>query len=129
MIFGIGTDIVSISRTQSALDRFGERFAAKILSDTELEIFKQSMMPANHLAKRFAAKEAAVKALGLGFREGISMKHIQVHNDELGKPYLEFHGRAAELALELGVGDGYISISDEKDYALAFVTLIRRTPF
>jgi holo-[acyl-carrier protein] synthase len=126
VIYGIGTDIVQISRIADGLRRHGERFAAKILSSEEMEEFHRCDSSPAFLAKRFAAKEAAVKALGVGFRDGISMHHIRVGHDRLGKPLLLFCGRARELCQERGVGEAFISLSDERDMAVAFVTLLRK---
>lgn len=126
MIFGIGTDIVKVSRIADGLSRHGERFAARILSEPEMEEFRRCNRSAAFLAKRFAAKEAAVKALGVGFRDGISMHHICVTHDKLGKPLLHFSGRARELCEQQGVGEAFISLSDEKEMAVAFVTLLRK---
>ena len=71
MIFGIGTDIVSVQRMRRNLGRYGERFARRILSESELEEFRATAKPENFLAKRFAAKEAAAKAMGTGFSGGL----------------------------------------------------------
>lgn len=124
MIFGIGVDIVRVSRMQDCLDKYGERFARRILGESEWPEFQSNMKKAHFLAKRFAAKEAAVKAMGLGFRDGLHLKHICVGHDAKGKPVLEFTSRARELSEELGVGEGFISLSDEEDNAIAFVTLM-----
>lgn len=126
MIFGIGTDIVSVPRMQQALDRHGERVARRILTTDEMEDYSQTGQPAAFIAKRFAAKEAAVKALGLGFSEGISMRNIAVRHDPKGKPLLVLSGRALELAEQLGVGEAFLSLADERDHALAFVTLQKK---
>lgn len=125
MIFGIGTDIVSVSRMQSALQRHGERFAERILAEEELEEYRQSSKPAQFLAKRFAAKEAAAKAFGTGFRNGLAMNDFIVAHDALGKPLLQFAGRAEQFCSEQGVGEAFLSISDEKEHAVAFVTLMK----
>ena len=125
MIHGIGTDIVAIARMQASLDRFGDKFARRILAPGELQGFADSGNPASFLAKRFAAKEAAVKALGTGFRDGIRLAHIAVSNNAYGKPGLCFSGRASQVCADLGVGEAHLSLSDEKDYAIAFVTLMR----
>ena len=127
MIHGIGTDIVAIARMEANLVRFGDKFARRILAPQELQAFADSVSPANFLAKRFAAKEAAVKAMGTGFRNGISLGQIAISNDLHGKPILSFSGRALEVCNSLGVGEGHLSLSDEKDYAIAFVTLMRRS--
>ena len=126
MIHGIGTDIVAINRIQAGLDRHGDKFARRILAEQEMAGFASSASPAHYLAKRFAAKEAAVKALGTGFRDGISLGHISVGKDEKGKPILQFSGRAEELGCSLGVGEAHLSLADEKEYAVAFVTLMRK---
>jgi holo-[acyl-carrier protein] synthase len=123
MIYGIGTDIVRIQRIDKNLQRYGERFASRILSDDELEGFKASARKAHFLAKRFAAKEAAAKALGTGFRGGLSLRDISVSHDELGKPILIFSSRGREQLKTRRIGGTHLSISDEHDYAVAFVTL------
>jgi len=127
MIFGIGTDIVSISRMKALLEKQGDKIAQRILSEAEFEGFKQAIIPAAFLAKRFAAKEAAAKALGTGFRDGLSLKHISVQNNQLGRPELIFEHRAAVLLSELRIGRSFISLSDEDHYAIAYVTLMEQT--
>lgn len=126
MIFGIGTDIVSVGRIRDALERHGERFARRILADSELEAYRRATHPENFLAKRFAAKEAAAKAFGTGFRDGLNMRDIAVVNDKKGKPELQFSGRASVLSDELGVGRHYLSLSDEREHAIAFVTFLNK---
>lgn len=123
MIYGIGTDIVRVSRLQSSLDRFGHRFAARILAQPELAMFNQSGKPAHYLAKRFAAKEAVAKALGIGFRDGLSLRHIIVRNDAQGRPWLQFVATAQILADQLQITASHLSLSDENDYAVAMVVL------
>lgn len=123
MIFGIGTDIVHIERIQRSLARFGDAFARRILSDTEFDEFAQNPRPASYLAKRFAAKEAMSKALGTGFRDGLSLRHIRVTHDAHGRPGLRCAGKADELLQALGIDACHLSLADERDYAIAFVTL------
>jgi len=125
MIFGIGTDIVRISRIQKSLDRYGERFARRILAGQELDDFQRTLHPARFLARRFAAKEAVVKAYGTGFTRGMTFQDIVVSHDAAGKPLLVLAGRALELQREMGIGEKFISISDEQEYAVAFVTLLK----
>ena len=125
MIFGIGTDIVQVSRIQKSLDRYGELFARRILAETELEDFRRTLHPARFLARRFAAKEALAKAYGTGFTGGLTFRDIAVTHDAAGKPMLELAGRAAELQQEMGIGEDFISISDEREYAVAFVTVLK----
>ncbi len=123
MIFGIGTDIVQINRMQENLDKIGERFAQRILSDQEYLEFLEHPSKSAFLSKRFAAKEATVKAFGTGFRNGISMKHIQVEHDELGKPILVFSAAAKAVAEQNNIARSHISIADEKEFAVAYVVL------
>jgi len=125
VIYGIGTDIVAIARIRDGLARYGEKFARRILTPQELEAFRRSATPARFLAKRFAAKEAAVKAMGTGFRDGITLGQIAVSNNRHGRPELVFSGRAQEVCREFGIGEHHLSLSDEKEYAIAFATLLR----
>jgi holo-[acyl-carrier protein] synthase len=126
MIVGIGTDIVHIPRILGLLDKHGDKFAERILSDNELNHFKHAIKPAAYLAKRFAAKEATAKAMGTGFRDGLSLRHIAVENDVLGKPELVFYDQAMALKQQLNIGKSLLSLSDEDEYAIAFVTLMEQ---
>ena len=124
MIKGIGTDLTDRRRIQRAYDRFGDRFVAKVLSATEIKVF-QSMGDGKqiaYLAKQFAAKESVVKALGTGFSQGIALHQIEITRRPTGAPALNLEGRALARATELGISTWSISISDDGDYALAFVT-------
>ncbi|MDT8310991.1 MAG: holo-ACP synthase [Methylophaga sp.] len=123
MICGIGTDLVFIPRIQRMLDKFGDKAAQKILCKHEFTDFKNASRPTAFLAKRFAAKEATAKAFGSGFRDGLSLKHISVVNDALGKPQLSFSKKATELAAEKAIVASYLSLSDDGDYASAYVIL------
>ena len=126
MIAGIGTDLVYMPRMQILLDKHSDKIAMRILTDAEFVQFQQSNKPAAFLAKRFAAKEATAKALGTGFRDGLSLRHIEVKNDSKGKPTLTFFQRGLALLDELNIGQSMISLSDEGDYALAYVVLMER---
>jgi len=123
VIFGIGTDIVRIPRMADNLDRYGERFAVRILTRSEMATFIDSAQQASFLAKRFAAKEAAAKALGTGFRDGLNLHDIGVDNDALGKPLLVFSQQAQQILQKQGIGNSHLSLSDEKEYAIAYVVL------
>lgn len=126
MIFGIGTDIVAVERMSGIVRRHGDKFAARVLAASELDEYRAASDKARFLAKRFAAKEAAAKALGSGFSGGLSLRHIAVAHDARGKPLLQFVGYAAQLADRFGIGEAFVSIADEREYALAYVTLLRR---
>ncbi|MDH5571044.1 MAG: holo-ACP synthase [Gammaproteobacteria bacterium] len=123
MIFGIGTDIVSVERMRSNIEKYGPRFAQRILTDDEMADYNKVVNQANFLAKRFAAKEAAVKAMGTGFINGVSLHHISIGHTELGKPVLNFAGIAAEFIKSENIRSSHVSLADEYEYAVAFVTL------
>jgi len=123
MIFGVGTDIVQVARMRKNIAQYGEKFAERILTESELQEFRQQINQANFLAKRFAAKEATAKAMGTGFSNGLSFHHISVTHDAGGKPMLEFNGYALEFIKQKRINAVHISLADEQDYAVAFVTL------
>jgi len=123
MIFGIGTDIIAVARIEAAMLRHGDAFAKRILSPSEyLELAAQTY-PARFLAKRFAAKEAFAKATGQGLRHPVSLQRISVSHDALGKPIFVFDESLAEHLMSLGIVRHHLSLSDEKDTAVAFVIL------
>lgn len=121
-IVGLGTDIVEIERIEQQLKK-SIRLAERVLTEQELAVFHQHKFPARFLAKRFAAKEAAVKALGVGIGNGVSFQQVEVSNLSSGQPVLHFYGRFAELCEQQGVSKSFISISDEQRYAVATVVL------
>jgi len=123
MIFGIGTDIVEVERIALALEKHGNAFAEKILSEQEYLSFLEKKSSAAFLAKRFAAKEAAAKAFGSGFRNGLSLQHIEVNNDPNGRPCLTFYAQAKNLIVSNQITNVQLSLADEKHYAIAFVTM------
>ncbi len=126
MIFGVGVDIVEIARIENALARRGERFAQRVLSPAELDEFRRHRSPAHFLAKRFAAKEAWAKALGTGFRAGISLRDVGVSRDALGKPLINLAKGAKLAAQARGVGGCFLSLADERHYAVAYVLLTKQ---
>lgn len=123
MIFGIGTDIVELSRIEALWARYGERFAERLLSENELPEFGAHPAPARFLAKRFAAKEAFAKAVGSGMRPPVSFHRIGVTHDGLGKPVLQFDETLRSYLAQLGINGHHVSISDERDMVVAFVVL------
>jgi holo-[acyl-carrier protein] synthase len=122
-ILGLGTDIAEIERIEKALGRSGESFAQRILCDEEMSKFAQLKQKGRYLAKRFAVKEAASKALGTGIAKGVTFHDFCVTNDELGKPVLALSGVAKQIADTMGVKHIHLSISDERHYAVATVLL------
>ncbi|MDR3358159.1 MAG: holo-ACP synthase [Desulfovibrio sp.] len=121
MIIGLGVDIVEIPRIGRIYGRFGQRFLEKIFTPEELDALPPAS--ASALAGRFAAKEAAVKALGTGFSRGIGPRQIAIGHDSRGGPRITFLGRADERRGEIGVRRALLSISHERSMALAVVVL------
>jgi holo-[acyl-carrier protein] synthase len=123
MIYGIGVDIVEVVRIERAYARWGQRFADKILGPKELMYFEKSKKPVRFLAMRFAAKEAASKALGTGFKQGVSPRQIEVQHHASGKPSLVFSGNVALLIERERIGASFVTMADERDYASAHAIL------
>lgn len=123
MIYGIGTDIVEVERIQSSLDQFGDAFAKRILAESELADYADSQLKARFLAKRFAAKEAFAKAIGTGIRGEVSFHNIAVTHDALGRPLLQLSPALQAFLKQQHIYQSHISISDEKNLALATVVL------
>ncbi len=122
-ILGIGTDIVEIERIEAVVARTGDRFARRILSETEWQQYLRHKQPIRFLAKRFAVKEAVAKAFGTGIRNGLAFAQFEVNNDALGKPGLTLHLQAAELAASLKVTQIHVTLADERHYACATVII------
>jgi holo-[acyl-carrier protein] synthase len=130
MIYGIGTDILQISRVEAALARNGERFAEKILGPEELEKYRRRKAKVEargirFLATRFAAKEAFSKAIGLGMRMPMTWRSMQTLNAPGGKPVVVTNGALTEF-MELNGLSAQVSITDEADYAVAFVIVEKK---
>ena len=121
MIIGIGTDITELARIKASYDRFGERFLQKILTPDELKLVPES--PIAYIAGRFAAKEATVKALGTGFSNGIGLLDVEVLRGPAGQPLLRLHGSARQRAEAMGMRAAHISISHDRNAAVAVVVL------
>ena len=123
MISGIGVDIAETIRFSKLHEKYGERFARRILTENEFSQLQRRKHPALFLASRFAAKEATAKALGTGFAQGVGYKSIEVKNDGNGKPSLCFYRVALQLIEERQISRVLLSLSDEKYYAVAMVVL------
>jgi holo-[acyl-carrier protein] synthase len=126
MIFGIGTDILRVERVAGVYERFGRRFAERLLMPEELAAFAGSKRPVRFLAMRFAAKEAIVKALGTGFAHGVWIRDVGFMPDARGRPEVRFSPRGRRVADELGAGEGHVSLSDEAGLVVAIAVLTRR---
>ena len=121
MILGTGTDIISIARIRATLDRHGARFAQRILSDLELVALNDTKSPVAWLAKRWAAKEAFGKAAGSGILAPLTWAGIGVGHDDAGRPLFELSDAVAFHLQSRGVTRTHLTLSDERDYAVAFV--------
>ena len=123
-VFGIGIDIVELKRVDQIYSKYGDKFAKKILSNSELKNFQDSNDKISLLAKRFAAKEAVGKALGIGILNGILLKNIFITHDSLGKPLVKINNiKKLKLHLDKII---HISISDEKKYAVANAIILNK---
>ena len=124
MIYGIGTDLLRIDRVERVYKRFGDRFARRVLMDSEQREFAATRAPARFLAMRFAAKEAIVKALGTGFRHGMWVRDSGVRHDPLGRPEIIFSPRGKAVCAAAGVSGGYLSLTDEAGLVVATAILV-----
>jgi len=124
-VVGIGNDIVEIVRILDMAEPVRLKLAKRVLTPRELEIFNSIKFPERYLAKRWAGKEAAAKALGTGIAQGVSFQHIDIQSLDTGQPQLVFSDKALEFAQNLGATSWHISLSDEASYATAFVILSR----
>ncbi len=124
-IFGVGSDLVEIARVAAIYARFGARFSGHLLMPEELKAFAGVTRPERFLAMRFAAKEAIVKALGTGFAQGLWIRDVGIVADERGQPQIIYSRRGNRVRNALGVGPGYVSLSDERGLVLATAVLER----
>jgi len=123
MIYGIGVDIVSIRRIERMLERWGPLFIQRVYTPGEIAFCQGKSNPGQHFALRWAAKEAMLKALGLGLRRGIKWTDIEVVNDPLGRPSLKVYNQASGFFTDREIKTAFVSISHEKDYGVAQVVL------
>lgn len=123
MIVGIGTDIVSIERIQGVLDRHGERFVNRVLTQQERARFERTKLKASHLAKRWAAKEAFSKAIGTGIHAPFKWHSISVGRDPRGKPLVVPSAEMRRHLDAMGVKNAHVSLTDDAGVAMAFIVL------
>ena len=123
MIYGIGVDLVDIPRMQKVLDRWGARFVDRVFTPVEKRTSYGRKRHYAAFAMRFAAKEAFSKALGLGMKEGVKWKDIEIFNDPKGKPGIRVSGKTLSICKQVGIGTIHLSLSDEGQNAIAMVVL------
>ena len=123
MIIGSGIDLAEIGRIQQSMDRYGKRFLDRVYTPAEQAYCLRKRHAAESFAARFAAKEAAAKALGTGISHGVNWLEIEVVRERGGRPAIQFHGRAAQIAKLLGVAHAALSITHTSSLAMANVLL------
>jgi holo-[acyl-carrier protein] synthase len=123
MITGIGIDVIQNDRIKTSIERFGERFLGRIYTEDEMEYCRKCVNPNIHFAARFAAKEAAFKALGTGWAVGVRWKDVEVQRLSSGRPELRLHGVALERATAMGATRFFVSLTHDQLISSAVVVL------
>jgi holo-[acyl-carrier protein] synthase len=126
VIFGIGTDVLRLDRVERIWKRYGEHFARRLLLDEEAAFFATAKQPVRFLGMRFAAKEAIVKAMGTGFANGIWVRDVGTVPNALGQPQVVYSARGQAMCERLGIGAGFISLTDEAGLIVAVAVLMRQ---
>jgi holo-[acyl-carrier protein] synthase len=127
MIFGIGIDVLELERVTRVYRKFGQHFVDRLLLAGERSQFERTARPERFLAMRFAAKEAIVKAMGTGFAHGMWIRDVGVVQNHWGKPEVIYSERGRRMCESLGVGEGHVTLTDEKGLVVAVAILMRRT--
>jgi len=122
-IYGIGVDLVNAKRIQHLYQKYGDRFPKRILDEDEMKLFENSKNKERYLCNAFAGKEAAVKALGTGFSQGVHWKDFGLSRKSSGQPQLHYTKKIKEKFNSLGISSSHISISDEDPWSIAMVVL------
>jgi holo-[acyl-carrier protein] synthase len=123
MIYGVGIDLIEIDRIDKVMKKWGETFLQKVFTAGEIEYCTGRAFPPKHFAARFAAKEALLKAFGMGLFDGIGLREAEVCFGETGRPELKLHGRAGDLVLYQKIISVSLSLSHSDKYATAVVIL------
>ena len=127
MIFGIGIDVLELERISRVYRKYGQHFVDRLLLAGERSQFERTARPERFLAMRFAAKEAIVKAMGTGFAHGMWIRDVGVVQNHWGKPEVIYSERGRRMCESLGVGEGHVTLTDEKGLVVAVAVLMRRT--
>ena len=123
MIVGIGIDLAEVDRIRAAIERYGSRFTGRIYTAAEIAYVERKASRYERYAARFAAKEAGMKAIGTGWKRGVRWQDFEVSNLPSGRPTLQFHGVAAQIADSLGVRNIALSLTHTAEQGLAIVIL------
>lgn len=124
MIHGIGVDVLRLDRIERTVQRFGARFAERLLMPEERRQLARTARPQRFLAMRFAAKEAIVKAMGTGFAHGVWIRDVGVVQDRRGKPEVVYSARGERVRRRLGIGAGHVTLTDEAGLVVAVAVLL-----
>ena len=123
MIVGTGVDIAEVARVAASIERFGRRFTGRVFTPDEIRYCESKANKAERYAARFAAKEAAMKAIGTGWRHGVTWQDIEVKRVPGGRPTVAFSGKAAEFFAQLGATKAHLSLTHTAEFAMAQVIL------
>lgn len=123
MIHGIGIDILNMNRMEGIMTRWGDLFLNRVFTDKEITWCQKRVRPYECFALRFAAKEAFLKAIGLGLRKGIRWKDIEIESDPNGKPFFNFYKKAKDILDSVHIHNVFLTLSHEKPFAVAHVIL------
>jgi holo-[acyl-carrier protein] synthase len=123
MIVGTGIDIAEVPRIEASIARFRDRFLRRIFTEAEIAYCESKSNRVERYAARFAAKEAAMKAIGTGWNHGVTWRDVEICRQPGGRPTIVFHGKAAEFAIKLGAAHVALSLSHTEEYAIAQVIL------
>jgi holo-[acyl-carrier protein] synthase len=126
MIYGVGTDLVEVSRIEKIIQRWGDRFITKVYSPDEIDYCQKKAFPPIHFAARFAVKESFLKSLGIGLGMGVGLKDIELINHEKGNPSMKLHNRAGDMLRDNGVTAVHVSLTHTRNYASAVVILEKK---
>jgi len=127
LIFGIGIDLVEIDRLKKSVVKFGDRFLNRLFTENEIKYCQSKSNSYQHFAVRFAAKEAFLKAIGTGLRDGITWHQIEIINDKQGKPSILTHDKCHEILEKLDVRNPKLSLSHIRQHGIAVVILEQNT--
>jgi len=123
-IFGIGTDIIECLRIAQMIERHGELFVHRVFTPLEIQYCQSRKSSTQHFAGRWAAKEAILKAIGTGWRKGISWRDVEVRNEPGGKPVVAMRGGARDVLEKLEIADILVSISHCRSHAMAYAVAL-----
>jgi holo-[acyl-carrier protein] synthase len=125
-VVGIGTDIIECLRIAQMIQRHGEQFITRVYTPHEMQYCQARKQSTQHFAGRWAAKEAVLKALGTGWRRGISWRDVEIRTESSGKPFIVLHGGAREVSDELGIQEVLVSISHCRSHATAYAIAVSK---